>query len=155
VTEPWLPPPPAPPPPVGPVTANPPRVLLWQKVYCVAMAVVYLLCAALGLAFMLFRESLADAKTTATEHLFVGALLLAVALPLTAAYAAGPFLPRRPWAWVYHIVLIGLSMTSCACLPIALPLLVFWIGPRVQAWYGRATALAALPAVPAPPGAWA
>lgn len=145
MTEPW--------PPVALSPEAPPRVVFWEKVYCFAMAAVYLLCAALGLAFVLFRDQLADAKTAATEHLLAGAILLAVALPLAAAYAAGPFTPRRPWAWVYHIVLIGLTMTSCACLPFALPLLIFWIEPRVQAWYGRATALAALAAGPAPPGA--
>ena len=153
MTQPWPPPPPGQALPPVAVAAEMPRVVFWEKVYCLAMAVVYLLCAALGVAFILFRDQLADEKTAATEHLFAGAILLAVGLPLAAAYAAGAFTPRRPWAWVYHIVLIGLTMTSCACLPFALPLLVFWIGPPVQAWYGRPVAPAALPAVPAPPGA--
>jgi uncharacterized membrane protein len=128
-------------------------VILWQKVYCFANAAIYLLCAVLGLGFLVFRQSLADAETSATENAVVGALLLVVGLGLAALYGAGPFVPRRPWAWIYHIALIALTMTSCACLLFALPLLIFWIEPGVQAWFGRPTAMAGLPPLaPAPSG---
>ena len=151
MSAPWPPPQvPAPLPPVAGPPGSPPRVLLWQKVYCWVMAGVYLLCTALGFGFVLFREKLADENASATENLLVGILLVAVALPLAAAYAAGPLLPRRPWAWVYHVTLIALSLTSCACVPFAVPLLVLWIAPEVQAWFGRRTAVAGPPPPPPP-----
>ena len=62
MSEPWPPAqpgmphrPPAPLPPRVGHPHSPPKVLSWQNVYCYAMAAVYLLCAVLGLAFVLFR----------------------------------------------------------------------------------------------------
>ena len=142
--------------PASSAALPPPRVILWQKVYLFANAAIYLLCAVLGLGFLVFHERLADSGTSTTETVLTGALLLAVGLALAALYAAGPFLPRRPWVWIYHIALIALTMTSCACLPFALPLLIFWIDPGVQAWFGRVAPIAPPPPPPAPlpsPGA--
>ena len=123
-------------PPLPPVRQGAPAVVLWQNIYCGAMALLYLLLTGVGAAFAVFRESLADAKTSANENLIVGLVLIAVCLPLAGIFAAGPFLPRRPWSWIYHIVLISLGLTSCACLPVSVPLLIFWIRPEVQAWFG-------------------
>jgi hypothetical protein len=55
---------------------------------------------------------------------------------LAAPFAVAPFLPRRRWVWVLHVVLIALGMTSCACIPATVPLLIFWIRPETQAWFG-------------------
>jgi hypothetical protein len=146
--------PPSPYPARGRTDAGPPAVVPWQKAYCAAMAAVYLLLFGFGLVLAVFRESLADATDSPTDNLIAGLLIAAVSLPLAAIFAAGPFLPRRPWAWTYHIVLIALGMTSCACLPFTVPLLIFWIRPDTQAWFGRfaAAGVPAVPAVSRPPG---
>jgi hypothetical protein len=86
----------------------------------------------------LFPEQLSDGESP-SEMRFVAAILAAVSLPLAAIYAVGPFLPRRRWAWVWHLVLIAIGLTSCACVPFCVPLLVFWIRPDAQAWYGGPT----------------
>jgi hypothetical protein len=39
--------------------------------------------------------------------------------------------------WVYDIVLICLGMTSVCCMPVTIPLLIFWIKPDAKAWFGR------------------
>jgi hypothetical protein len=121
------------------------------------MAVLYLLLTGAGAAFAIFREALADPKSSATENLIVGLVIMAICLPFAGLYAAGLVLPRKPWSWIYHIVLISIGLTSCACLPFAVPLLVFWIRPEVQDWFGRRTAVVggaspfAHPGAPPPP----
>ena len=127
-----------------------PGVLPWQLAYCAAMALLYLLITAAGVAMAIFHQEMAEPKTDpdGTTTLVMGVLMALVCLALTVAYAAAFVLPRRRWAWVYHLVLIAIGLTSCACIPFSLPLLVFWIRPEVQAWYGMSTGLA-VPATPA------
>lgn len=123
-----------------------PRVVSWQRLYCAAMTALYLALVLGCLLAAIFRERMADAQTSPGEVLFGAAFVGAISLACAAVYAAGLFLPRRRWAWLYHLALIGIGMTSCACLPFALPLLIFWIRPEVQAYYGGT------PSPPAEPG---
>ena len=119
-----------------PSPTNPPPVLLWQKVYCFAMAAMYALIAVLGLAMAVFRDQLADEQTPPGEVVVIGLVFVALGVGLAAPFAVAPFLPRRRWVWVLHLVIIAVGMTSCLCIPFAVPLLVFWIRPATQAWFG-------------------
>ncbi len=56
---------------------------------------------------------------------------------LAIPYAAAPFLPKKPWAWIYHLVLIGVGFTSVCCLPVTIPLLLEWLKPDVKRFFGR------------------
>ena len=51
-------------------------------------------------------------------------------------FAATPFLPRRPWAWIFGIVMIALTMTSLCCLPLAIPILIQFVKQDVKRYYG-------------------
>lgn len=113
----------------------PPRVLRWQNLYCFALGAVYLLLAVGGLGMAIFRNHLVDATNTPGEVLFMGLAFFVLGIGLGTPFLVAPFLPRRRWVWVLHIVLISVGMTSCACIPIAVPLLVFWIRPETQAWF--------------------
>jgi hypothetical protein len=66
-----------------------------------------------------------------------GCLFIGLGLPLMILFAAAPFLPKKPWVWIYGIVLIALGMTSPCCLPATIPLLIFWIRPETQQFFGR------------------
>jgi hypothetical protein len=112
-----------------------PPVLAWQRAYCVAMALLYVAVTLGGLAMAVFHEELADAETSPGETIVVGLVLAVVGAGLAVGFGVAPFLPRRPWTWVFHVVLIGLGMTSCCCLPATVPLLVFWIRPETRAWF--------------------
>ena len=123
-----------------------PRVLFWQRLYCAAMGGVYVLLVLGCIVAAILKDEMADATTSPGEVL-VGALAIAaISVCCAAVFLAGLFLPRRRWAWVYHLVLIGIGMTSCACLPFVTPLLIFWIRPEVQAYFGGPAA----PPAPAP-----
>jgi hypothetical protein len=66
-----------------------------------------------------------------------GILFIGLGIPLMVVFAIAPFLPKKPWVWIYGIVLIGLGMTSVCCLPATIPLLIFWIKPETQQFFGR------------------
>jgi hypothetical protein len=119
-----------------------PPVLLWQNLYCAAMAALYGLFAVGGVLMMIFRQHLVDETNSPGELLIVGLVFVIMGLGLAAPFAVAPFLARRRWVWVLHLVLIAVGMTSCACLPVTVPLLVFWIRPETQAWFDGTAASA-------------
>ena len=112
-----------------------PRVLLWFRVYCVAMAVIYGL-VVFGVAVVLFPDLLGE-EEPAAFRIGYGAFIILIGLVLCVPYAAVLFLAPRPWVWVFDLVLIGVGMTSCCTLPAAIPLLVFWLRPETRAYFGR------------------
>lgn len=120
-----------------PDAAPRPKVLVWQHRYCAFMAVVYVLCVAGGVLLCVFRNQLADEKDSPTELLVMGVILAAMSVVLAIAFGAAPFLPAAPWVWIYHLVLMALTMTSMCCLPFAIPLLIGWIKPETKAYFGR------------------
>ena len=114
-----------------------PKVVAWQHRYCAFMAVVYVLCVAGGVLLIVFRHQLADEQDSPTELLVMGVILAAVSAVMAIAFGAAPFLPAAPWVWIYHLVLMALTMTSMCCLPFAIPLLIGWIKPETKAYFGR------------------
>jgi hypothetical protein len=119
-------------PAAAPVT---PPVVMWFKVYCVAMALLYLL--TIGLSAIFFLMDPEDLEMSRIEAMVMGTMLAGLGFVLLLMFIAGLVLPRRPWVWVYDVVLIGLGMTSCLTLPFCIPLLIFWLKPEVKVLYGR------------------
>ena len=62
--------------------------------------------------------------------------MLALVIVLVLIFATAMLLPRVRWAWTYSLVLICLGMGGIT-LVAAVPLLIFWIRPETQAWFGR------------------
>jgi len=117
-----------------------PAATTWYMVYCVLMALMYLLVAGAG-AMILFgpaemQRSLTESQNS-LEPMVLGAVYAGLGLLFGCLYALGALAPRRPWAWIYGIVLIAFGMTSICCLPLTIPLLIYWIKPDVQRYYGR------------------
>jgi len=79
----------------------------------------------------------------------VGSVMLILGLVFFVPYAVAPFLPRQSWVWVLGLVLICIGLTSTVCLPVSIPLLIFWFKPEMKAFYGR------IPnPLPPPPPQW-
>ena len=121
-----------------------PSVVMWYVVYCVAMAVMGLLAAGMG-GLILFgpqemqesmRQQMMDSGQAADPVVYGMVYLIAGAVSCLL-HLLGAVAPKRPWAWIYGIVLIALGMTTCCCLPATIPLLIFWIKPATQQYYGR------------------
>lgn len=112
-----------------------PPVVLWFKVYAAAMVLLYIVCAALGVAIVLFGHEYGDME--AGEAILVGGVFTAFSGPLILIYGAALFLPRKSWVWIYDLVLICGGFTGCCTLPFSIALLIFWIKPETKAYFGR------------------
>jgi len=99
------------------------------------MAVMYLVCLVLGL-YVIIAEPTRPG-TSAEETRLTGYVFVAFGFLLAIPFAAGPFLPRKPWAWIFGLVLICVGLTSLCCLPAAIPLLLSWLKPETKAYFGR------------------
>ena len=123
-----------------------PPVYKWFVVYCILAALLNIGAAAIGVVFLVTEP---DRDMSAAEATIMGVLLLVLGLVFFFAYALAPFLPRQSWVWIYGLVLICFGLTSTCCLPICIPLLIFWIKPEMKEFYGRT-----LYRVPPPPPQW-
>jgi hypothetical protein len=124
----------------GHVPGEAPKVVFWFRIYCGFMTAVYVLMGLGSIAFIVFKSELSGSgKDDLPEGFFLvyGIFLVALGLTLAASFAAPFFLPRKPWVWVYDIVLICVGLSSCACWPITIPLIIYWIKPEARAYFGR------------------
>jgi drug/metabolite transporter (DMT)-like permease len=99
------------------------------------MALGYLSFFVLGIVFLAFEPTGRD--MSAEEARVMGVVFIVMGLALTVPFAIGPFLPRKPGAWVFGLVLICLGLTSVCCLPATIPLLIHWIKPETKNYFGR------------------
>lgn len=112
-----------------------PAVVTWFKVYCGVLAVLYLLFAGMGVIYFVIpaeEMEMAEAEAKIVGSVFIGMgglFFVAAILPF--------FLPRRPWVWVYDLVLIALGMTSACFIPACIPLLIFWLKPEAKQYFGK------------------
>ena len=113
-----------------------PAVWNWYIAYVAAMALMYAVVSVLGIVLLVIEPSLLEMESA--ELKVQGAVCFVMGALLFLPFAAAPFIPRRPWTWIYHLVLICLGMTSCCCLPATIPLLIFWLKPDCKQFFGRA-----------------
>jgi hypothetical protein len=99
------------------------------------MCVIYVLAAAASLIFFLVDP--VELKMEPLEAHITGMMLVIVGMVLMIAFILPFFVARRPWVWVYDLILICIGLTSFCFWPICIPLLIFWIKPETKAWYGR------------------
>ena len=121
----------------------------WFVAYCVVMALLYLVIAAMGIVFLVIEP---PPDEDPVEVKIMGAVFLVMGLVFCVPYGATPFLPRKSWVWVVGIVLICLGLTSACCLPVCIPLLIYWLKPEMKAFYGRDLVTSSAP--PPPPPQW-
>ena len=114
-----------------------PRVIFWYRIYCSLMGVI------LGLLVILFlflwslpgieqgmsSSDFKEFKITSMIMIFIGA-------PCSVFYFVCAFMTHRGWHWILGLVSIGLGMSGC-CLPVCIPLLIFWIKPETKFWLSR------------------
>ena len=92
-----------------------------------------------GVLLLVFQQEIAEADRSGDGRvvaLIYGVTLTAIGFVLFAAFAAAPFLPRKPWVWIYHLVLICIGLSGITFVA-SLPLLIFWLRPEAKAWFGR------------------
>ena len=119
-----------------------PGVIKWYRVYAATLAALYILIilgCAVGLFFSLRASPDFWRAADTPPLLFYGYLvfLTGMSLVLGGAYVTAFFIPRKPWAWTYHIVLICLGLSSACFIPFCVPLLVYWLRPEAKAYFGK------------------
>ena len=122
---------------------TPPPVMIWYRIFCGAMAAVYLLVLLFGLFMILapammsevFKLSDPDQMANTVGNMVMGVIYSVMGFLFFVVYVIGAFLPPRNWCWVAGLVLICLSFTSCCCLPVAIPLMIYWIKPETKLWF--------------------
>jgi hypothetical protein len=108
-------------------------VVVALSAYAVVLALVYV---AVGLIFLsLAMEEAPPGKEIAHAATLGRYLMVFVASVLSLAFVAVPFLPHRPWVWVYGLATIALGFTSVVTIPFSIGLLIFWIRPEVKRYY--------------------
>lgn len=117
-----------------------PGAVVWYRVYAALMAAVYVflfLGVAAALAFA--PRWLPTAHADMPDWFMLGYLgfLMVMSVGLGGLFIASFFLPRSPGAWLYHIILICLGMSSACFLPLCLPLLLFWLQDPCKAYFGK------------------
>lgn len=120
--------------PYAPPPADLPPVWRWYKVYVICMALMYLVVTVLGVVMAVIDIPTRDNDLPMDVQ---GVLLALICVPFFLIYAAALFVPRKPWAWVFHLVLICVGLTSACCAPASIPLLIFWLKPETKAAFGR------------------
>ena len=111
------------------------KTFFWYRVYCAAMAVLYLALAVLGIVLVLvpFESSAKDRE----QMVIIGIVYAILGAIFFLIFAVAFFLPPKPYNWIVGIVMLAIGMTSCCTLPAVIPLLIFWVKPETQLFFGR------------------
>jgi hypothetical protein len=107
-------------------------------VYAVLMALLYVGTAVMG-GLYLAGAGFLPGISGADQAMFViyGVIMLGMGIVFAILYGAAPFLPKKRWVWFYHTVLICIGLTSCCCMPVCIPLLIYWIKPEAKSMFGE------------------
>jgi len=103
--------------------------------YVYSLVVIYALLAILGIGLAVMSMGMSPSDPDTGEAMFMGILVVGVTIPCMIGFAAGPFLPRKKWAWIYNLILIAMGMGSC-WMPLSLYLMIKWVEPEVKDFYG-------------------
>lgn len=112
-----------------------PPVYLWFKIYSALFALLYLVVALAGGG--LIATATRSPSGNLNETTLMGIVYLVIGLVLFVPYVAAPFLPKKPWVWIFDLVLICIGLTSPCCMIASIPLLIFWLKPEAKALFGR------------------
>lgn len=110
-----------------------PPVWKWYRIYAGLMAAMYMLVTIGGVLVAVLVPDVNEDSMPMVMGLVYGC----IGAPLAAAYIGAFFVPRQPWAWIYHMVLICIGLTSVCCMPATIPLLIHWIKPETKRFFGR------------------
>jgi hypothetical protein len=64
-----------------------------------------------------------------------GIVVVSASVATALLYLVGIVAPKRPWGWVYKLVLICLGLTSCWLWPLTIPVLRRWLKPDMKRYY--------------------
>ena len=128
-----------------PIAPRRPKVIFWYTMYRIALLCFYLLEVAGGLLFLTFPDLLpggAGSLGPLPVETVLGVYYLGAGLLEGLLVIISFLMSRTRTAYAYHLVVMALSMMNGVfCLGAVIPLLIFWVRPEVQAYFGWSTEL--------------
>lgn len=121
--------------PIGPDNELGRKTLMWYRIYLGVIAVLQLVVAGLGIFIVAFIPRTGAKEET--EALITGWVYMVAGIFFFLFFAVAIFFPRKPWNWIFGFVTMALGMTSCCFLPALIPLIIYWVKPETQAYFGR------------------
>jgi len=121
------------------ISATPPGVVTWFKIYAGFLCLIYAICIVIGLGFLLL-PSVVVLNSRDFPPLFAyiyGVVITGIGVIFLVGSAVPFFLKPRPSTWIYDLVVICLGMTSACTLPFSIALLVFWLKPETKQYFGK------------------
>ncbi len=116
-----------------------PQVVFWYRIYCWLMVFLQVATAAGGFILVAFADPIAAESKGQLESVDLriqGAVFGVIGIVFLAPYLLGALLPLRRWTWVFALVIMALSLTSCCLLlPATIFLLIAWVKPETRAWF--------------------
>ena len=114
-----------------------PKVIPWFKAYCILMGIYFVSGCGFGSLFVIFDDEFARSQGDTPEaSVAVGLFYIVIGAIVSIPHWVGPFLPRAKWVWIYGIIVIAFGNLACVlCVPIGIPMMVFWVMPENRAWH--------------------
>jgi hypothetical protein len=111
------------------------RTYFWYRMLCSVIVVSGIFWAIIGLLAILgsFNQTGKEASDAFTGGLF---MLLSGGIPAIICLL-GVIFPPRSWSWIFGILVLVLAVFSCVFSPFAIALLIFWMKPETQSYFGR------------------
>ncbi len=116
---------------------KPPEAVYYFRIYAVLMLLMLLGWFGMGLYLMLGPLIRGSSGSSATGEWIMGLFLAGFSFLIIVPHAIVLFAGNARWAYTLGLILIGLNMLwNTCCLPITIPLLVYWMKPETKRWYG-------------------
>lgn len=111
------------------------RTYFWYRMLCSVIVVSGIFWASLGLMAILgsYSPNTENPSSAFKSGLF---MLLSGGIP-ALLNLLGVIFPPRSWSWVFGILLLVLALLSCVFAPFAIALIIFWMKPETQTFFGR------------------
>lgn len=118
---------------------RPPEAVYYFRIYAVVMILILLAGFGVGLYLMLKPLMSGTAGTTsATGDWIFGLFMAGMTFALLIPHAVALFAGRAKWNYTLIMILVGLNIlwSNCWCIPVTVPLLIYWMKPETKRWFG-------------------
>jgi len=99
------------------------------------MCLVYVVASIGSGALALFAKQLSENREEEIGFLIQGVVMAIFCVPFAIMFGYGLMTSRNKFGWIWGIILIAIGMTSPCCLPVSIPLLIFWLKEDNKVWH--------------------
>jgi len=114
---------------------RPPEAVYYFRIYAVLLLLVWLI--AFGMSVYALVDPLMKGVSSTTGSFVFALFMTAISFLFMIPSAIMVFAGRAKWVYTLGVVMLGLQtlMNPC-CLPLTVPLLVYWMKPETKRWFG-------------------